>query len=281
MMSKPAPLIYDALTQETLVSDVSKPTPSIRDSVLKTVLIVDDEQPARMRLKAMVDALDDYQVIAEAENGQQAMSANKRLNPDIVLLDIRMPEMDGLAAAAQLSEQDQPPAVIFCTAYDEHALAAFDAQAVGYLLKPVSRLQLVDNLAKAQSVNRSQLANLVPEPVGQRLSEECLSVRTRSGHELLAVSEIRALIADKKYVSAYTPSREVLLDLSLKELEGRFPKQFHRVHRNALVAIRYIRGLEKCEDENGQSVIRLEGSDITPVVSRRHLPEIRRLLKAL
>ena len=280
-MSKPAPLIYDALTEESLATDASKQAPSMQDSAVKTVLIVDDEQPARMRLKAMVDALDDYQVIAEAENGQQAMAANERLCPDIVLLDIRMPEMDGLAAAAQLSEQDQPPAVIFCTAYDEHALAAFDAQAVGYLLKPVSRLQLADNLAKAQSVNRSQLANLVPEPVGQRLSEECLSVRTRSGHELLAVSEIRALIADKKYVSAYTHQREVLLDLSLKELESRFSHQFLRVHRNALVAIRHIRGLEKCEDVSGQSVIRLEGSDITPVVSRRHLPEIRRLLKTV
>ncbi|MFB1002205.1 MAG: LytTR family DNA-binding domain-containing protein [Pseudomonadales bacterium] len=255
--------------------------PSIQAAAVKTVLIVDDEQPARMRLKAMVDALADYQVIAEAENGRQAMSANEKLSPDIVLLDIRMPEMDGLAAAAQLSEQDQPPAVIFCTAYDEHALAAFDAQAVGYLLKPVSRLQLADNLAKAQSVNRSQLANLVPESVGPELSQTCLSVRTRNGHELLAVSEIRALIADNKYVSAYTHDREVLLDLSLKELEGRFAKQFLRVHRNALVAIRYIRGLEKCEDIGAQSIIRLEGCDISPVVSRRHLPELRRLLKAL
>ncbi len=280
-MSKPAPLIYDALAHESLASEASAQAPTIQAATVKTVLIVDDEQPARMRLKAMVDALEDYQVIAEAENGRQAMSANESLSPDIVLLDIRMPEMDGLVAAAQLSEQDQPPAVIFCTAYDEHALAAFDAQAVGYLLKPVSRLQLADNLAKAQSVNRSQLANLVPEPIGQRLSEECLSVRTRSGHELLAVSEIRALIADKKYVSAYTHNREVLLDLSLKELEGRFPHQFLRVHRNALVAIRYIRGLELDEAVSGQSVIRLEGVDITPVVSRRHLPEMRRLLKTV
>lgn len=278
-MSKPAPLIYDALAHESLASEASTQAPTTQAATVKTVLIVDDEQPARMRLKAMVDALEDYQVIAEAENGRQAMSANENLSPDIVLLDIRMPEMDGLAAAAQLSEQDQPPAVIFCTAYDEHALAAFDAQAVGYLLKPVSRLQLADNLAKAQSVNRSQLANLVPEPIGQRLSEECLSVRTRSGHELLAVSEIRALIADKKYVSAYTHNREVLLDLSLKELEGRFGKQFLRVHRNALVAVRYIRGLEKCEDIGAQSIVRLEGSDITPVVSRRHLPDVRRLIK--
>jgi len=111
------------------------------------------------------------------------------------------------------------------------------------------------------------------------LSQACLSVRTRNGHELLAVSEIRALVADKKYVSAYTHNREVLLDLSLKELEGRFGKQFLRVHRNALVAVRYIRGLEKCEDISAQFIVRLEGSDITPVVSRRHLPEVRRLIK--
>ena len=279
-MNKQAPLIKQPLVRESLVSESKINESGTNSATVKTVLIVDDEPPARMRLKAMVNALDDYQVIAEAENGQQAMEMNTRLAPDIVLLDIRMPEMDGLAAAAQLSEQDQPPAVIFCTAYDEHALAAFDAQVVGYLLKPVSRLQLANNLAKAQAVNRSQLANLVPESAQKSLMQKCLSVRTRSGHELLAVNEIRALVADKKYVSAYTHNREVLLDLSLKELEQRFAKQFLRVHRNALVAIRYIRGLEKCEDTTGQSVIRLEGSDITPVVSRRHLPELRRLLKA-
>ena len=105
-------------------------------------------------------------------------------------------------------------------------------------------------------------------------------MRTRNGYELLFVSEIRALVADKKYVSAYTHNREVLLDLSLKELERRFAKQFLRVHRNALVAIRYIRSLEKCEETDAQSVIRLEGCDVAPVVSRRHLPELRRLLKA-
>jgi len=279
-MSKQAPLIKEPLVREMLSSEAEVNAPSSDSTRVKTVLIVDDEPPARMRIKAMVNALDDYQVIAEAENGQQAMEMNKKLSPDIVLLDIRMPEMDGIAAAAQFSEQDQPPAVIFCTAYDEHALAAFDAQAVGYLLKPVSRLKLTDNLAKAQTVNRSQLANLVPESAQKGLMQKCLSVRTRSGHELLAVNEIRALVADNKYVSAYTHNREVLLDLSLKELERRFAKQFLRVHRNALVAIRYIRGLEKCEDRPGQTVIRLEGSDIAPIVSRRNLPELRRLLKA-
>lgn len=279
-MSKQAPLIKEPLVREMLSSEAEVNAPSSDSTRVKTVLIVDDEPPARMRLKAMVDALDGYQVIAEAENGQQAMEMNKKLSPDIVLLDIRMPEMDGIAAAAQFSEQDQPPAVIFCTAYDEHALAAFDAQAVGYLLKPVSRLKLTDNLAKAQTVNRSQLANLVPESAQKSLMQKCLSVRTRSGHELLAVNEIRALVADNKYVSAYTHNREVLLDLSLKELERRFAKQFLRVHRNALVAIRYIRCLEKCEDRPGQTVIRLEGSDIAPIVSRRNLPELRRLLKA-
>lgn len=279
-MSKQAPLIKESLVRELLISKEGTNDPRIDSAKVKTVLIVDDEPPARMRLTAMVNALDNYQVIAEAENGQQAMVMNENLTPDIVLLDIRMPEMDGLAAAAQLSEQDQPPAVIFCTAYDEHALAAFDAQAVGYLLKPVSSLQLADNLAKAQAVNRSQLANLVPESAQNSLMQKCLSVRTRNGHELLAVNEIRALMADNKYVSAYTHNREVLLDLSLKELEQRFAKQFLRVHRNALVAIRYIRGLEKYENSQGQTIIRLEGSEIAPVVSRRHLPEIRRLLKA-
>lgn len=262
------------------------------------VLIVDDEPPARMRLSAMVNALAGYHVVGDADNGERALSACEGLQPEIVLMDIRMPGMDGLIAARHLAEQQHPPAVIFCTAYDEHALAAFDAQAVGYLLKPVANQQLVTSLANAQLLNRSQLASIASPAIGGELPKDCLSVRTHNGHELLEVDQIRAFVADKKYVSAYTLDRELLLDQSLKELEGRFADRFIRVHRNALVAHAYIRGLEKdrnpdrCmgaakdgeQDDNPQQtepmVVRLAGIDLTPTVSRRHLAELRRLLKA-
>lgn len=264
------------------------------------VLIVDDEPPARMRLMAMVNALDGYHAIGEADNGERALAACERLQPDIVLMDIRMPGMDGLIAARHLTEQQHRPAVIFCTAYDEHALAAFDAQAVGYLLKPVANEQLQASLANAQSLNRSQLANIASPAAAGELPKDCLSVRTHNGYELLEVDEIRAFIADNKYVSAYILGRELLLDQSLKELENRFADRFIRVHRNALVARAHIRGLEKdrsldrrkesgghCElvDHDNSSasepmVVRLADIELTPTVSRRHLAELRRLLKA-
>jgi two-component system response regulator AlgR len=250
------------------------------------VLVVDDEPPARMRLSAMVDALPGYCVVGDADNGQRALQANDLLVPDIILLDIRMPGMDGLVVARHLSEQAKPPAVIFSTAFDEHALAAFDANAVGYLLKPVAAEQLSAALQKAQAVNRSQLVSLHSE---NNLPEDCISARTHNGYELIPVEQIRAFIADSKYVSAYISGREVVLDQSLKELEARFAGRFIRVHRNALVACEYIRGLEKSpRDPNDdltavsaeQLLIRLAGVDITPTVSRRHLPEVRRLLKS-
>jgi two-component system response regulator AlgR len=265
-----------------------------KQAALLKVLVVDDEPPARMRLKAMVDAIPGYRVVADADNGENALKANGKFQPDIVLLDIRMPGMDGLLAARHLSEQANPPAIIFCTAFDEHALAAFQAQAVGYLLKPVSAEQLATSLTQAQAVNRSQLANIGSGVGTNSLAEESLSVKTHNGHELLPLEEVRAFIADKKYVSAYTQGKEILLDQSLKELESRFSQHFVRVHRNALVATRYIRALEKartsdCDssasDQIGeknaeQLIIRLDGTSVTPAVSRRHLPDIRRLLKA-
>lgn len=261
------------------------------------VLIVDDEPPARMRLNAMVQALSGYQVIGDADNGQSALQACDELAPDIVLLDIRMPGMDGLTVARHLSEQSQPPAVIFSTAYDEHALAAFDANAVGYLLKPVGSEQLEKALAQAQAVNRSQLASLAtddPAHAAGQPESDSLSVRTHNGYELINIDEIRAFVADNKYVSAYIQGRELVLDLSLKELEARFAERFIRVHRNALVAGQYIRALEKAGASSGdlaadngaasrggeQLKVRLEGVEITPIVSRRHLSAVRRFLKS-
>ncbi len=266
----------------------------------RTVLVVDDERPARLRLKAMVEALSGYCVVGEAANGEQALDANTSLSPDIVLMDIRMPGMDGLMAARHLAEQSEPPAVIFCTAFDEHALAAFEVHAVGYLLKPVGVDPLLDCLTKAQSVNRSQLAglsnthyeqNALPREADDHLGKElrrCISTRTSNGYELLDVESIRLFMADSKYVSAYIENREVLLSQSLKELEQEFSTLFVRVHRNALVAKQYIQGLEKDLSIDGvgahngeQRVVKLAGTTVTPVVSRRHLAEIRRLIKIL
>lgn len=268
--------------------------PKPTQKIIQRVLIVDDEYPARMRLKLMVEALDDYKVIAEAVNGEQAVEAVEADCPDVVLMDIRMPGTDGLQAAHQLAALEYPPAVIFCTAFDEHALAAFDAQAMGYLLKPIKSECLLKELEKAAQVNRAQLSALrqtentaVRANGNQKPALKYLLAKTSRGEERINVDDIRALVADKKYVSAYLGGREIILDQSLKALEAQLEGLFIRVHRNALVAERYIVSIESVskseqqasETPLGQYRVKLKGSDVAPLVSRRHIAQLRRLIR--
>lgn len=240
------------------------------------ILIVDDEQLARDRLARMVAELNDCEVAGEAANGRLALEQAQRVMPDVVLLDIRMPGMDGLEAARHLSEFAEPPAVIFCTAYEEHAVQAFDLQAVGYLLKPVRRDKLHDALSKAQRLNRAQLAALNGMEEQRRTH---ISARTRRGIELVAVDDVRYFQADQKYVTVRFDGGEVIIDETLRDLEQEFAEGFVRIHRNCLVAAAHIECLERAGP--GQSQIRLRGVSEPLDVSRRHLSAVRKLIKKL
>jgi two-component system response regulator AlgR len=240
------------------------------------VLIVDDEQLARERIRRMLDDVDEYEVAGEAGHGKAAIEECQRTQPDIVLLDIRMPGMDGLEAARHLTQMEEPPAVVFCTAYEEHAVEAFDVQAVGYLLKPVRKDDLIKVLKDAKRTNKVQLAALMAED-GDRRSH--ISARTRRGIELIPVDDVRFFQADQKYVTVRHGEGELLIDETLRELEGEFSDRFVRVHRNALVASRYIEGLER--DENGHFQIRLRGIEERVDVSRRHLSAVRKFIQTL
>ncbi len=239
------------------------------------VLIVDDEPLARSRLARLLQRQGNGEVVAEASNGQQAIEAFQQYHPDVILMDIRMPVMDGLTAARSISDSDEPPAIIFCTAYSDYALDAFDASAVDYLLKPVSREALRLSLEKARRLTKVQISSLA-ESVGEQRSH--ISAKTARGIELVALSEVRYFIADHKYVTVVHGDGEVLIDDPLKELEQEFGQAFIRIHRNALVAVAHIQGLEKIEAGH-----RLKLKDIAegPLVSRRHLPDIRKLLQTL
>ena len=247
------------------------------------VLIVDDEPLARNRLVRLVTQQSGFEVIAEAGNGQQAIEACQQHSPDVVLMDIRMPVMDGLQAARQIAEAEQPPAVIFCTAYNDYALQAFEAQAVDYLLKPVNRDKLGEALAKASRLNRVQLQAL-KEQEGSAVPEQRnhISAKTSRGIELVPLESVRYFLADHKYVTVFYLQegqlREVLIDEPLKELEVELSESFTRIHRNALVSIHHIQGLEKTAQA---TLIKLDGVKHGPQVSRRHLPELRKLLQAL
>ncbi|MCZ6890121.1 MAG: LytTR family DNA-binding domain-containing protein [Gammaproteobacteria bacterium] len=240
------------------------------------VLIVDDEHLARQRIVRMLDAIEDHDAVGEAANGIDAVKLAEEINPDVVLLDIRMPGMDGLEAALHIAGMEEPPAVIFCTAYEEHAIEAFDVQAVGYLLKPVRRDALAGALAKASRTNKAQLTALSALEENRRTH---ISARTRRGIELVSIDDVRFFQADQKYVTVRHASGEILIDETLRELENEFENQFVRVHRNSLVASRYIEGLDR--DSEGHYQIRLNGIDAKVDVSRRHLSRVRKFVRSL
>ena len=240
------------------------------------ILIADDEQPARERLRAIVDELGDHEVVGEAASGIEVIQQLGTASPDIVLLDIRMPGMDGLEAARHLCKLTPAPAVIFTTAYQDHALAAFDTDAVDYLLKPIRRERLAQALERAQVVSRGRLADLrADNPASQ--ARGYLSAVIQGRIELASIHEIRYFRAEQKYVTAAWAGGEMLLDESLKALEKEFTGQFLRIHRNALVAIKHILRLER--DAEGSHVITLRDIDNPLKVSRRHLSHVRKVLK--
>ena len=242
------------------------------------VLIVDDEPLARARLRRQLTQLPAIEVIGEAENGMQALAACSELHPQVVLLDIRMPGRDGLSVALELANKPAAPAVIFCTAYDDYAVQAFDTNAVGYLLKPVNQEKLALALAKAQRLSSAQLSAL--QPVTQQAETRAhISAKSRRGIELIALTDVRYFIADHKYVTVYHRHGEVLIDDTLKELEEEFGGKLLRVHRNALVLVDYVVGLERAA--LGQYRVRLADIQHGPLVSRRMLPDVRQVLENL
>lgn len=243
------------------------------------ILIVDDEPLARDRLKRMLSAIAECQVAGEAGSGEQALSVAEEISPDLVFMDVRMPGMDGLAAAQYLAEIEPPPAVIFCTAYDDYAVEAFSSQAIGYLLKPIKQAELEHAISRTKRINKAQLTELQESPVFHSEGRSHIATKNRRGIDLVAIADIRLFQADHKYVTAYHADGEALLDEPLKDLEDEFDGRFVRIHRNALVSIPHIEGLERNID--GQYFVRLHGLDIRPQVSRRHVSPLRKLLEQI
>jgi len=237
------------------------------------ILIVDDEKPARERLKDLIRESGKAHELLEAVNGLDAVKIAEAEQPDVVLLDIRMPVMDGLEAARHLTLLNPPPAVVFTTAYDEHALKAFEANAVDYLLKPIRPERLQRSLERAQVLQRARLAELG----GPSAIRTHISAVIQGRLQLIPVRDIRCFKADQKYVTVSWPGGEALIEDSLKHIEEEFEGLFLRIHRNALVAVAHIESLEKGEDGNYR--INLRDLPEQPVVSRRHSRAVRQKLK--
>lgn len=252
------------------------------------ILVVDDEKLARERLIRLIEKSGQHQVLGEAADGRTAIAQVEKCQPDIVLLDIRMPGMDGLEAARHIMTLENPPAIIFCTAYGEHALEAFQTQAIGYLLKPVKSEQLDNALNAAAKLNRAQLLHIANTPASAQTTadnasrpaaRQHISARTRHGLVLVPVADVRCFITDHKYVTAYHTGGELLIDDTLKDLEEEFGEHFVRVHRNALVSLKHIEGMEKAP--LGYYSLHIQGTTIRPVISRRRVTELRQQLMLL
>ena len=238
-----------------------------------SVLVVDDEALARSRLRTLLGDCTAPAAgpVAEAANAVQAMTAMQRERFDLVLLDIHMPGADGMVLAQNIARLPLPPAVVFVTAHAEHAVQAFEVNAIDYLTKPVRLERLQQAL---QKVERVMLAGRAQEP---DLPEETLIIQDRGRTERVPVAEVLYLKAELKYITVRTASRSYILDGSLSELEDKFAQRFMRIHRNALIARRAVRALEKHFDpEEGEGwAVRLNGIDELLAVSRRQLSAVR------
>ena len=245
------------------------------------IFIADDEAPARDRLRELLeDIAPDMptRVVGEARHGLEALEALPASGAEVVLLDIQMPGMGGLELARHLAGLERPPAVVFVTAHDRHAVEAFELNALDYLLKPVRAERLAAALRKAASsgpVDREQLARAAQGP------REYLSVVERSRIVLVPVRDILFLRAEQKYVTVRTREREHLIEESLVALEKEFAVPFVRIHRNCLVARAAIRGFERAPgaDEAHWQVV-IDGLAERLPVSRRQWPLVREQIAA-
>ena len=240
------------------------------------VLIADDEAPARSRMRRLLDDLTEYEVIGEAANGSEALNMSMAESPDIILLDIRMPDMDGIETARHLASLDDGPAVIFTTAFDPYAIEAFDAHAIGYLLKPVRREKLERALEFAAKLARPQIEAFINEQE-QPAVRSNICVRRGMALHLIPIEDILYFQADQKYITVRHVHGDDLIDESLKLLAREFADRFIRIHRNALVALKRIERMEKNPD--GQYEVRLRDCAEPLLVSRRHVKAVKACVK--
>lgn len=249
---------------------------------MQTLLIVDDEPLARKRLLKMLAKHSAYKVLGEAAHGEEAVEKVLALSPDIVLLDIKMPGLNGIEAAVKMAEQGANPAIVFCTAFNDYAMEAFEANAIGYLLKPVNEEKLLAVLAKAQTVPLASLSKDLESLSSDSTTVDTITIKNQRGVAKLLLSEVCYCQSDQKYTCVYywrdEQLHEVVIDDSLKDLEAQFPQQWLRVHRNALVSKQKIRGIQRQQNSYFVQLMHIEQG---PLVSRRHVNDVKQFLALL
>ena len=240
------------------------------------VLVVDDEAPARERLQRLLGELPDCEVAGMAANGEQAVRLAGELRPDVLLLDVRMPGMNGLEVARHVALLPEPPAVVFTTAYDAYAVEAFEAQAIGYLLKPVRPEKLAAALQRAARLAAAPLARIAAADPA-RAPRTHVAARLGDSVRLIPVADIYYFAADQKYTTVRHKGGSELIEDPLRSLAEEFSARFVRVHRNALVNTQCIAAIER--DATGQYYVAVRDLDERLAVSRRLAGELRERLR--
>jgi two-component system response regulator AlgR len=238
------------------------------------IVVVDDEAPARSRLKELLaDCAAELPLVVtgEAASGPEAIGLLDAEAADVVLLDVRMPEMDGIEVAQHLQKLERPPAVVFATAYDAYAIRAFEVHAVDYLLKPIRLARLKEALARARAAPRREALDAIA-----RAARTHLSAQERGRVHLIPVKDVVYLKAELKYVTVRTAGREYLIEEALTKLEEEFGERFVRAHRNCLVARAAVRGFERSiKDGETHWEVLLHGVEERIAVSRRQQHIVR------
>jgi DNA-binding LytR/AlgR family response regulator len=249
------------------------------------VVLVDDEPPARERLRRLLRDHADVAVVGEAGDGASALDAIAALSPDAVFLDVQMPELDGLAVAAALGERDDGPSVVFATAYDAHAMKAFELAAVDYLLKPIAKERLAASLERVRkrrgsgagagaADNAAELARAVLERLGANRPLK-MAVRCGAKYDVFDVRRVTAVLAQDHYAAILVDGKELLSDESLDRIMARLdPALFLRVHRSAIVNIELVHQLEQ-EGERKYVAIMSDTKRTRVPIARDRLDEMK------
>ena len=232
-------------------------------------LIIDDEPPARSRMKRLLESVPDCELVGEAGSSRKAMEMIPELEPELLLLDISMPGMDGMSLARTLQKMSDPPSVVFCTAWPDQALQAFDCDAVDYLVKPVRQDRLAAAVAK--------VSRLLGKDSDSDSEKQFLRSTVGGKTMLVAIEEVICLVAEDKYTTVFFDGGKTVINDTLVMLEQRFPDLLLRIHRNALVVTARIRGLQRIS--SGATLLALDGTDFQPEVSRRKLSMIRKYIR--
>jgi len=238
------------------------------------VLVVDDEPLARARMQTLLERLEQVIVVAQASDGYQALTACTQYQPDVVLLDISMPGMDGMETAQHINQLQPRPLVVFCTAYDQHALSAFEAAALDYLVKPVRVERLSAALARARMFVAGRQAIVTadqdnPQPL-------VLHARMGTALRLIPIDSIFYLLAGEKYVSVYHSRGEELIEQSLRSVEEQWSEHFFRIHRNCLVSRQKLLEIRQVTGGKIQAIV--HGVSQPLRVSRRCLSLLKKTI---